>query len=513
MSTNYVGLHASFSPSKVRAGVALLVILGLALLTASADAQEASTFVYTNNDAAPNTVTAFRVLHGGTLGVIGTFMTGGSGTPGMFAVLPRVADTIRRNFLYVANGGSSNISAFKIDTETGALTLVHSPFPTGGVGFSGISLAVTPNGKFLYAANGDSGNISAFRISSNGALTPIGSSDAGGNPDSIKVTPNGRFVAVTLPAVGTGGSVAMFSIGSDGALSSVGSFPQGGNGTFTADLDISCKSSLLFADHANADGTVVSVDTIAPNGALSPIGQQPFTFSSGSDSETGIVLTPDNRHLFVNNLTSNTITSLDVASGGSLNLETDSPSGTSPFGNLGGTHPSGIGVNREGTLLYVANPVFNAVTGFHIDRDGGLTPLTPNAFPTGSKVGLLLSLTVFPAHEDEGEGDEVDAQGHKGHFDFEADRACTDSGEMDFEDDSGHEMKGRVSTVAVAGNTAAISGLGTLLDGTPVQYTAVATGNQAIVGANQFAISWITATGSVFQTSGLLIDGYIAIHQ
>jgi len=34
-------------------------------------------------------------------------------------------------------------------------------------------------------------------------------------------------------------------------------------------------------------------------------------------------------------------------------------------------------------------------------------------------------------------------------------------------------------------------------------------GNAPIIGANRFAISWITATGSVFQTSGALIDGYI----
>ncbi|PYU19518.1 MAG: hypothetical protein DMG30_24030, partial [Acidobacteria bacterium] len=66
---------------------------------------------------------------------------------------------------------------------------------------------------------------------------------------------------------------------------------------------------------------------------------------------------------------------------------------------------------------------------------------------------------------------------------------------------------------------AIISGPGTLLDGTPVQYTAVVTGNLPVVGSNLFSISWITATGSIFQTtgsifqtSGALIDGYIAVH-
>jgi len=73
-------------------------------------------------------------------------------------------------------------------------------------------------------------------------------------------------------------------------------------------------------------------------------------------------------------------------------------------------------------------------------------------------------------------------------------------------------MKGSVKAVTVAGNTAIITGSGTLLDGTPLQYTAVVLGNAPVIGANHFAISWITSTGSVFQTSGALTNGYIAVH-
>jgi hypothetical protein len=36
-------------------------------------------------------------------------------------------------------------------------------------------------------------------------------------------------------------------------------------------------------------------------------------------------------------------------------------------------------------------------------------------------------------------------------------------------------------------------------------------GNQPVIGANLFAINWITSTGSIIQTSGALIDGYMAI--
>jgi hypothetical protein len=49
-------------------------------------------------------------------------------------------------------------------------------------------------------------------------------------------------------------------------------------------------------------------------------------------------------------------------------------------------------------------------------------------------------------------------------------------------------------------------------DGTLLHYTAVVLGNVPVIGANHFAISWISATGSVFQTSGALTSSYIAVH-
>jgi hypothetical protein len=107
----------------------------------------------------------------------------------------------------------------------------------------------------------------------------------------------------------------------------------------------------------------------------------------------------------------------------------------------------------------------------------------------------------------EGDGDEQGNDGHKGHFHF-----CKHSGEMDFDEpDAGRGMRGHMDAVTISGNQAIITGLGTLLDGTPVQYTAVVLGNAPVIGSNLFAISWVTATGSTFHTSGPLTDGYIVV--
>src|SRR5205807_4524675 len=106
----------------------------------------------------------------------------------------------------------------------------------------------------------------------------------------------------------------------------------------------------------------------------------------------------------------------------------------------------------------------------------------------------------------EGDGREQVADGHEGYFHF-----CKSSGEMEFEErDSGKGMKGRMDSVTISGNQALINGRGTLLDGIPVYYAAVVLGNAAVIGANHFAIVWITSTGSFFYTFGPLTNGYIA---
>jgi 6-phosphogluconolactonase (cycloisomerase 2 family) len=394
---------------------ALLVIFGFALLTDRAYADdEGNTFVYTNNDGGANTVSGFSVnsISGPAYGTLTPVpgspkMTGGTGTNGGFYASNRVTSTITRHFLYASNTGSNNISAFSIDVTTGALTSIGLPVATGGVGFPGISMAVTPNGRFLYAGNGGSNNISVFSIGSTGALTLIGSPVAvPSSPDGMKISPNGKFLSVAFPNLGSTGKVGMYSIAANGSLAPVSGSPftATGNGVAVTGLDINCGSNLLFAGQTPpgvGTATNVAVFRIHDDGTLTPISGSTFTFSPGGDSNV-VVLSPDNRHLFVSNQGTNQITSLDVASGGSLTQETDSPSGSSPFGNPGGTQPSGMGTNREGTLLYVANPD-NAVTGFHIDSDGGLSPVASSPFLTGA-AGFLLSLTVFPSKSIEGKG-------------------------------------------------------------------------------------------------------------
>ena len=90
-----------------------------------------------------------------------------------------------RQFVYVANWGAHNISAYRICTATGRLSpIAGSPFTSG---LWPHSIAASASGKFLYTANGKSNDVSAFRIDlASGALQPVAGSPfrAGDHPEA-----------------------------------------------------------------------------------------------------------------------------------------------------------------------------------------------------------------------------------------------------------------------------------------------------------------------------------------
>jgi 6-phosphogluconolactonase len=100
------------------------------------------------------------------------------------------------------NYNSDNVSAFTINTATGALReIAGSPFVAGDQPYS---VTVDPSGKFVYVANRASYNVSAFTINTaTGALTEIAGSPfaAGMMPRSVVVDPSGKFAYVVSTGV------------------------------------------------------------------------------------------------------------------------------------------------------------------------------------------------------------------------------------------------------------------------------------------------------------------------
>ncbi len=121
-------------------------------------------YVYVTEQNA-NVVVAMSINSGGGLSIIGTAAATGSEPTG-------VVLTPSAKYLYVANYGDSTISAYSVNSTTGALMpLTNSPFAATAAPYY---LAVDPSGSFLYATNPADNSITGFTItSSSGALTPF----------------------------------------------------------------------------------------------------------------------------------------------------------------------------------------------------------------------------------------------------------------------------------------------------------------------------------------------------
>jgi 6-phosphogluconolactonase len=138
-------------------------------------------------------------------------------------------------YAYVANAAYNSISAYSINSSTGALTpIAGSPFPSGGADGGSGGLAVDPSGRFVYFTNGGVYSISVLSIdSSTGALTAISGSPfpSAPNPKGVFVHPSGKFLYVTLG----GGAISAYTIDSStGVLTPISGSPFAASGTDTS---------------------------------------------------------------------------------------------------------------------------------------------------------------------------------------------------------------------------------------------------------------------------------------
>ncbi len=175
-------------------------------------------FLYNANINTDN-VSAFTIdTVTGALSPIGT-------TPAGDAPSSIVVDPSGR-FVYVANNGfqTFGVSAYSVDPLTGSLSSVPgSPFAAGN---APISISVDPLGEFVYVANRSTNNVTPFRINqSTGALTAGSNVLAELNPQAITVDPSGKYVYVVN---GDSASVSRYTIDSGtGALTSNGTAATG----------------------------------------------------------------------------------------------------------------------------------------------------------------------------------------------------------------------------------------------------------------------------------------------
>jgi 6-phosphogluconolactonase len=379
----------SFYPSEMNFMKCAILACFAALLASTAVAQ--NQFVYTNdnvstglNENPVNTVSAFKVAADGSLALIAgsPFRTGGAG--GGSSINPEeIAVAIQGTayFLYAANDGTGNISAFRIDSTTGFLVPVSgSPFPADGIG-GNYSLASSPDGKYLYATSDSTNVIHIYAISSNGALAQVGAPfPTGATVEGLKVTANGKFLVVgenSLTAVG------VYSIGSSGTLTSVAGSPFPASAP-PYDVEVSCGNLVFVAD----TGSLIDVYSISSSGSLTRVPGEPFANGTTS-TNGGLALSPNNQFLFVTDSFSNDISSLAVESDGALKQVPGSPFTTSNW-------TGGVAVSHNGKFVYSAFFTVAQVDGRSVGPNGKLSPVPGTPFSTGQAQTGVPTVATFP---------------------------------------------------------------------------------------------------------------------
>ncbi len=226
-------------------------------------------------------------------------------------------------FAYVANSTDS-ISAFSVNASTGALTLLtNAPYVTGD---NPGSVTIDPTGRFLYTANINSDDVTAFRIDhETGELTLIGTVAAENTPNSIAADPTGRFIYAANVGIGAY-NVSAYSIdASSGALSEITGSPfAAGSAPFSLSVDPLGE----FVYVANQSSRTVTPYTInQTTGAL----------TAGTDVATesnpqSITVDPSGQYVYVANYGSNSVSgySINASSGALTTTGSSVATGTDP---------------------------------------------------------------------------------------------------------------------------------------------------------------------------------------
>ncbi|HLJ28487.1 MAG TPA: beta-propeller fold lactonase family protein [Candidatus Angelobacter sp.] len=284
-----------------------------------------------------------------------------------------------KNFAYVANFGSNNVTKYSRNLTTGQLTPLGSVPPTP-VGTGPIALATDSKGQFLYVLNQGSvsvpASISAFSIDANrGLLTELAGSPFATqpNPVAFAVSQSSGFLYV---ANGTQHNVSGFAIGADGTLSAVAGSPfDTGAGTNASWVAVDPKGRFVYAaDFAN--NAIVGF-AIQSGGVLSAVSGSPFP--CGGIQPTGLSIDATGAFLYVANQGSNSISGLGIASSGSLSIVSGSPFPS------GGAQTTYVTVDATNKFVYDTNSGGNNVGASSINlTTGALTQLTGSPIAVGT---------------------------------------------------------------------------------------------------------------------------------
>lgn len=223
-----------------------------------------------------------------------------------------------------------------------------------------------------------------YTSSGDGKLVPTNNAIINNDINAAAIVTNPKLpyaYIVNSDGGSEGGSIAMYNISSSGDLIPLEPLLVR-TGFKPYSLTISSNGNYGYV--ANDDSTISMYSIV--NGALLPLTPE-STISEDFDSSM-VLLTPNDKYAYANNLLNNTISMYNVLANGSLSLMSESNISTQAFPYYIAMHPSG-------KYLYSINRDGNSINMFSIDHSGILQPLQPESYIAINP--LPKSMTINPA--------------------------------------------------------------------------------------------------------------------
>jgi 6-phosphogluconolactonase len=283
--------------------------------------------------------------------------------------------------LYCVHGGRMLVSAFAIDRQSGALTLLNQVDCRGS---NPVDSALDPTERFLVVANYGSGAVAVMPVGEDGTLQPVSQlvplvgtpgpnpkEQASSHPHAVIFDPTGQFVVVP----DKGFDRTFFFRFQDGRLTPTeqGSVPSA-PGAAPRHAVFHPTVPGLYVNN-ELDSTVTLFDWTDGRAAERQVISTLPAGHAGPNTTAEIAVSPCGRYLYVSNRGRDSIVQFVITPGsGVLTYAGNFPTG--------GAKPRFFTLGPRGKHLYVANQDSDEITVFHIDQTAG------SLIPTGVRISV-----------------------------------------------------------------------------------------------------------------------------
>jgi 6-phosphogluconolactonase len=319
--------------------------------------------VYTMTNASSNEVMAYTRAANGTLTLLGSYSTQGSGNSAVLDSQGSVMLTPDDRYLFVVNSSSNEVTSFAVQPN-GSLVFVDK---VGSGGIEPVSLSVYGSLLYVLNASGTTPNITGFSIGSGGTLTAIRGavgnlSSSSAAPAQVGFNPDGTILVVTERETN---KIDTYTVNSDGIPR--GPLVQNSNGEEPFGFAFDNHGHLIVSESTASALSSYSVSSLGVltviSGSVSDMQKQACWVANTNNS------TFPAQHSYTANAGNGTISSYTIGSTGALTLLNARVATGIP-------DDSDMALVANSTYLYEIQTTKGTITGYQVSSTGSLSRVT-----------------------------------------------------------------------------------------------------------------------------------------